>query len=339
MILIISNHEDPSTSDIIEWLIYHYKYDKEILRLSSDDPVEVVDLSFKDEGIYFTFKHRDTVYNYKDIEAIWQRRGRLALNNNFHADQNYLGTSRTSQLPDFLSYLKFNARELQFFIETLIEENCFRFRRSIGSITSNRVKKLDQLFLAQKVGLNIPGTQVTSSRDVLQQFYTNEKELITKGIGFKPGFHIDDHYYAITTQEVDKEDIDNAADYFFPSIFQAKIDKAYELRIFYLHKKCYPMAIFSQSNPQTSLDFRRYSSDKPNRFVPYKLPHEIEKKIIDFMELINMDCGSLDILVDKKGNYIFLEVNNSGHFAMTSYPCNYGIEKKMAKVLAGITNS
>jgi glutathione synthase/RimK-type ligase-like ATP-grasp enzyme len=73
---------------------------------------------------------------------------------------------------------------------------------------------------------------------------------------------------------------------------------------------------------------------RPNRFVPYKLPERIEKQISDFMERIELNTGSLDMIksiVD--GKYYFLEVNPSGQFGMTSKPCNYNLHKKVADFL------
>lgn len=42
------------------------------------------------------------------------------------------------------------------------------------------------------------------------------------------------------------------------------------------------MAIFSQENDKTKIDFRNYDIANPNRCVPYKLPRRIEKQLIRF---------------------------------------------------------
>lgn len=39
------------------------------------------------------------------------------------------------------------------------------------------------------------------------------------------------------------------------------------------------MAIFSQNDDQTKVDFRNYNINKPNRNVPFMLPNELESKI------------------------------------------------------------
>jgi len=122
----------------------------------------------------------------------------------------------------------------------------------------------------------------------------------------------------------------------FPSLFQRSINKKYELRIFYLDSDFYSMAIFSQSNIKTKTDFRNYDENKPNRCVPFTLPLDIKNKLDLFMRRKNYKTGSIDMLVDHNDNFIFLEVNPIGQFGMTSYPCNYYLEKKVAEYLCKI---
>src|SRR5688500_5360277 len=90
------------------------------------------------------------------------------------------------------------------------------------------------------------------------------------------------------------------------------------------------MAIFSQSDEQTKTDFRKYNEKKPNRYVPFKLPDEIDQKIKLLFKKIDLNTGSVDLIVDKDDNYFFLEINPVGQFGMVSDPCNYFLEKNVA---------
>jgi D-alanine-D-alanine ligase-like ATP-grasp enzyme len=93
------------------------------------------------------------------------------------------------------------------------------------------------------------------------------------------------------------------------------------------------MAIFSQANEKTRIDFRHYDREKPNRTVPYILPEAIEDKLLQFMNELKLASGSIDMLVDQQYNYYFLEVNPIGQFSQVSLPCNYYLEKKIAEYL------
>ncbi|WP_228444971.1 ATP-grasp domain-containing protein [Chryseobacterium indoltheticum] len=118
-------------------------------------------------------------------------------------------------------------------------------------------------------------------------------------------------------------------DTLFISFFQEKIEKDFEIRTFYLNGKTWSMAIFSQNDEQTKVDFRKYNDDKPNRNVRYKLPKDIEEKVHILMQTLDLNCGSLDFM--KSGNkYYFLEINPVGQFGNVSADCNYFLEREIA---------
>ena len=52
------------------------------------------------------------------------------------------------------------------------------------------------------------------------------------------------------------------------------------------------------------------------------------------MSKLNLNCGSLDLVLDNNGIYYYLEVNPVGQFGMVSFPCNYYLEKKIAEFLS-----
>ncbi len=195
---------------------------------------------------------------------------------------------------------------------------------------SENVNKVDILKEAQRFGLNVPATLVTSSKETLQVFKEKYKFLITKCITDYRMLSHEGLYFELYKNEVSQFDVDKLPNTFFPALFQEKISKRYEIRTFYLDEVFYSMAIFSQSNSKTDIDFRRYDNDVPNRTVPYNLPIEIEKKIINLMKELNLNTGSIDLIRNHNGDYIFLEINPVGQFGMTSHPCNYNIEKKIA---------
>ena len=96
------------------------------------------------------------------------------------------------------------------------------------------------------------------------------------------------------------------------------------------------MAIFSQNDAQTQIDFRNYNLNKPNRYVPYKLPKLIETKLLKLMNVHKLNNGSIDLILNSKGEYVYLEVNPVGQFSFLSNSCNYHIEKLIAtKLLNG----
>jgi glutathione synthase/RimK-type ligase-like ATP-grasp enzyme len=71
----------------------------------------------------------------------------------------------------------------------------------------------------------------------------------------------------------------------------------------------------------------------PNRYIPYQLPKSVEKKIIRLMKKLSIDSGSIDMIVDKKDKYYFLEVNTVGQYGMISAPCNYNLDNEISQYL------
>jgi glutathione synthase/RimK-type ligase-like ATP-grasp enzyme len=124
---------------------------------------------------------------------------------------------------------------------------------------------------------------------------------------------------------------------FIPSLIQEKIEKKYEIRIFYIDGETYTIAIFSSTNKRTSIDFRKYDFNKPNRMVPYILPEDIYDKIKLLMKKLNLSTGSID-MIKNEDNYYFLEINPIGQLGMVSYCGNFYLEKKIAKFLINKSN-
>lgn len=194
--------------------------------------------------------------------------------------------------------------------------------------------KIKDLALAQNCELNIPPTLITCTRKKLKEFFEKyECGIITKSLGGSIRFEYDHEIlWGSGTSIVTYEDINEAPEFFSPSLFQKKIEKEYEIRSFLFKKKFYSMAIFSQNDNKTSVDFRNYNLKKPNRIVPYKLPSYIENKLLKFAKSADLDTGSFDLIVTKKEKeYVFLEVNPYGQFGWLSKNCNYYLEKLIAE--------
>lgn len=105
------------------------------------------------------------------------------------------------------------------------------------------------------------------------------------------------------------------------------------LQCIHLCEKFYSMAIFSQNDEKTSLDYRNYNMEKPNRNIPFQLPLNIEKNLKLLMKEKNLNTGSLDLIYSRDGEFILLEINPVGQFSWLSENCNYNIEKKIAELL------
>jgi ATP-GRASP peptide maturase of grasp-with-spasm system len=195
--------------------------------------------------------------------------------------------------------------------------------------------KLQVLRMAAEAGLDVPDTLVTANVDELQRFVEKHGTVITKAIGDMLLCSFDDRQFATYTSAIDEQFLTEHRDQAsFPSLYQEKLEKKYEIRTFYLDGECYSMAMFTQQQKGTQGDFRKYCYADPVREVPFQLPAEIEAAIRELMNDLGLDTGSIDIVRTTDGRYVFLEVNPVGQFGMVSVPCNYKLEQKVAKYLA-----
>lgn len=285
--------------------------------------------SFQDEKDILTLNYNGELQiEEEDTSKIWFRRG---------------GIKVTNGLIDFDS-LDMNIENKKVAIEHLTDEfnslksAVYYFIGKKSTTISNpnnyQVNKIKTLFLAKKNGLMIPTTLITSLKTVLISFYeSQDKNIITKGIQEICSIKLENDFKATYTALIDNEIMATLPDKFQPSLFQKNINKQYEIRTFYFRGKCYSMAIFSQVDSQTEIDFRRYNLKKPNRMVPYQLTKEVENKIVSLMYDLELDTGSIDFILGKDNKLYFLEINPVGQFSFLSQNCNYNLEKIIAEYI------
>jgi len=96
-------------------------------------------------------------------------------------------------------------------------------------------------------------------------------------------------------------------------IFQEYIDKEYELRIFYIDGQFISAKIRLPKGSAGEHDWRA-AANQGLIIEPYELPEKIRNSLAEFMQSLNLVTGSIDMIRDTQGEYVFLEVNESGQF-------------------------
>lgn len=328
MVLILSDETDHSTAEVIRWLNFNKK---DFIRINRHDLFNKVRIKLNSNGGEIIIDGKKRV-DLNDITAYWFRRGQVKFGyEDMPADTEGVHNAELIEI--------FRNKELKIledYLHTRLDEV-----RSISSFFTRGLNKLNVLQTAQRLGIEIPETIVTSEKNELVAFYEEHQQIITKAISEIPTFQIyDDPTILILTEMIKPETIEKLPDSFFPSLFQKRIEKKYELRIFYLDGKFSTMAIFSQQDAKTAIDFRNYNYKYPNRTVSFKLPQVIEQKLDRLMKKLSLNCGSIDMIVSTKNEFVFLEINPIGQFGMTSRPCNYNLEKDIADFLSNnLTNT
>ncbi|MCB9336126.1 MAG: hypothetical protein H6586_08245 [Flavobacteriales bacterium] len=309
-ILIVSEEYDPVTDEIYRWLL---KLDANctVKRLNYEDEIIAINIQMPQNDIFIQTKTEQFFLN--DIHKIWYRRGVI----------NFLLNKK------FDNYNRYVHNEYQKFHDGIwsIINN-----KSCSSYKDTKISKIEMLYVAKMCGLTIPETIYTCSKKELKEFFfRNNKNIITKAIE-NAAFYDEKQKetYGIPTRIVTEEDIEKSPDNFFVSLFQKNVDKLFEIRTFYYKEKLFSMAIISQQNSKTIVDYRNYDEDVPNRNLPFLLPKHIQSKIIKLMRKLCLDTGSLDLILTKENEYVFLEINPFGQFL----PLDYLYGKEISKLIA-----
>lgn len=321
MILILSEVGDYNTNIVIKWLKY---FKKDYIRINPENRFDVEKIS--ETEIILKNVTNNTRIDLKKITAYWYRRGAININNPL-----FENTNKNSFIEELNSEIKSHTSVLISYLNYYLTD----LRIRIGKYEDNYINKLVVLNLAKKIGLVCPESIIINNKIELLKFIENNGEVITKPISQGSVYGNKSKLKGLT-KLISNKDIEIIPDSFLPTMFQKMIHKKYELRVFYLNGMFYSMAIFSQNDEQTKVDFRNYNFEKPNRTVPYFLPKTIKAKLNKLMRNLKMNCGSIDLIYGEDHKYYFLEINPVGQFNQVTYPCNYKIEKIIANELVGL---
>ena len=300
-VMIVSESSDKSTENVIDWLYY---YGVKIIRRNTDKDFFKFNIHISNEL---------TKSNLGDY-IIWNRRGYFPI---LPSDLRHT---------EWIPYLKGEQQPVLFAFEEIQSKNI------IGSyyqeFSNNKILNLKK---AINAGFLIPDTIVTNNKIDLFNFIDINKKYITKSLRYAPSLETKDFYYSGAGTVF--FNMDEVSDHFAPSMIQEYIEKDFEIRVFFVDDLFFAMAIFSQNDEKTRVDFRNYNDIKPNRNIPFNLSSEILNKLKKFVNEINCDTGSIDLIMTPNNEIVFLEINPMGQYHWLSESCNYYIDKKIAELL------
>lgn len=95
-----------------------------------------------------------------------------------------------------------------------------------------------------------------------------------------------------------------------PHFFQQEIRKDHELRVVMIDGDAHAFRIDSQALRSAEVDWRK--GVHLLQYHPTELPEAITAKLRYFMKQMGFFSGSIDLVVDRQGDYWFLECNQDG---------------------------
>lgn len=308
MVLIISEEADYSTNVVIDWLLF---YNQIFVRVNLED-----NLNIDFNGDDFIFSNGKINFSLSKIKSVWYRRGDLPFKINKIGEEQ-LDAFRIREINKIKEFIHYKLSKI----------------RHINNFHRVDYNKLIVSDLAREVGLLTPFDLLYNNKNsLISKLNSSDEDYSTKSISGNFILQYDNSLFIGYTCLLKEKNKINYS--FFPSLIQNYVVKKIELRVFYLNEIMWAMAIYSQSDTKTNTDFRNYNFNNPNRNVPFRLPFQIQKKIIKLMNKLKLNCGSLDLILNNENEFYFLEVNPVGQFGMVSNPCNYYLHKEIAKYLS-----
>ena len=205
-------------------------------------------------------------------------------------------------------------------------QNCEAFRRSLLSLLGPKAfwvnppvssdlasQKILQHKAALSCGLRMPDTLYSNDPDEIRRFIAGEGGRaifkILTGAPWRDGHTRWVSYSApLTEAQLVDDDLLRQT----PSIYQAIVPKAYELRVTVMGRQVFTAKVLSQETEEGKLDWRR--AYRELTMAPWEIPEEIKEQCFRLMHQLGIFFGCFDFIVTPEGNHVFLEVNEAGQF-------------------------
>lgn len=288
MILIVTHKTDYTVDFVVEKLNEH---NVPYFRLNCEDILLDQSISISKESAF-----RPVINNDRHFDSVWFRR------------------TKYPELPDTMdaSSANYCYIELDAYFSNLWETISADKWLSKPSSIYRAENKILQLKEASELGFNTPDTIIPTSFEELKSFFDKCQEKIIIKPLFDNKLINNNSQSLIFTTLVSREDIESfKTHYNLPSIYQEYIEKEIEIRVTIVGNDCFAAYVESQVDEETKIDWRR----KKKKFKEFELPDEIKQKCFKLIEKLNISFGAIDLILDKSGKFIFLEINPNGQWA------------------------
>lgn len=317
-------------------------------------PIDItISCNFNRENATVQFLLDDQVIDGSDIQAVWTRR------------------IPPSRLPKYIEkasipFIFWESNALLMAIEKLIP-HAFWFPN--GGFSSPAPKPY-QLLVARSVGLNVPETYIGNDVRRVLDFVEQFPEICLKGVerqisnrkiplkrrlvlwlrgqlkaymdsqweqgASEYGMEIMSAHSQKVSPAYIRENIGRVKN--CPITFQKYVDKAFELRVTVVGSKIFSCAIYSQESQEARTDYREGNLGSLRHEV-FDLPSHIEVSIKEFMQLLDLNFGCIDMIVTPSNEYVFLEVNPNGQWLWIEERTGLPIAKAIAELLVSAHGS
>lgn len=183
-----------------------------------------------------------------------------------------------------------------------------------------------QLRHAQRCGLPVPATLITTFPQAAREFSARYPDLVVKPVS---GAHPQDPPRAVPTSRV-TPDTDFSAVAFGPTLLQRRVAKRADIRLTVVGERM--LAARKTTAEDDEVDVRFVSPASPWR--PTDVPPRVAEAVRAYMRDAELAYGAFDFAEDADGTWWFLECNQSGQFGFVEVETGQPIARSIAEWLA-----
>lgn len=172
-----------------------------------------------------------------------------------------------------------------------------------------------QIAVAAEVGFKVPETLVCNDVEAIAAFTARHSAVVKPLRSGLVDNGEDGQRIAFTTRlEGLVTSNDQAAVESAPFIVQREIPKRCDVRATAVGRRVFAAEIDSQARAETAVDWRRgAASDLAH--APHELPASVEAACLCLLDRLGLRFGAVDLVLDRDGEYWFLEINPNGQWA------------------------
>ncbi|MFJ9147870.1 ATP-grasp ribosomal peptide maturase [Streptomyces sp. NPDC102270] len=183
-----------------------------------------------------------------------------------------------------------------------------------------------QLRLAQRCGLPVPATIVTTFPQAAREFAERYPDLVVKPVS---GAHPQDPPRAVPTSRV-APDADFAAVAYGPTLLQRRVAKRADIRLTVVGETMLAARKVTGADDEVDVRFAPSTSS----WQPTEVPPRVAAAVRDYLRAAELAYGAFDFAEDGDGTWWFLECNQSGQFGFIEVETGQPIARGIAEWLA-----
>ena len=270
-------------------------------------------------GGNWTIRQNDREFFGKDIQCVWPRRLTMSLTLEQQTDLE----TRSFRL------WRSEWNRCLYGLYASLRDRYWMNPISTSSLADN---KYYQFEIARSVGFDIPEIISSNNKSDLIAFAGESPTAIkfmTQDI-----FKLDDGSFSgIYVNKINTQDLEYFQDYSEnPITLQNYIEKDFEVRHTFVDGEHFCCKIESQKSSRAKIDWRRYDVAQTPHSV-MSLPSHISEMVERLMTRLSLTYGAFDFIVDKTGDWWYLEVNSAGQWLWIEDLLDLPISESIARTL------